>query len=156
MPAINQNPENEQNPENDIMQMMQGFPPPATYQALLANWREPGVARWSFNHLRQLMPTAPVRPASNPIAIDEVRQDLDDLSFINAAGDKQQLGAFLARSQSDCFAVMKDGNLVYDWFGGFGAPDRQHTIFSVTKSMASLLAGVLVDQGVIANQHEYP
>jgi len=122
MPAINQNPENEQNPENDIMQMMQGFPPPATYQALLANWREPGVARWSFNHLRQLLPTAPVQPASNPIAIDEVRQDLDDLSFINAAGDKQQLGAFLARSQSDCFAVMKDGNLVYDWFGGFGAP----------------------------------
>ncbi|MGA0182474.1 MAG: serine hydrolase domain-containing protein [Candidatus Puniceispirillaceae bacterium] len=150
MPAINQNPENEQNPENDIMQMMQGFPPPATYQALLANWREPGVARWSFNHLRQLLPTAPVQPASNPIAIDEVRQDLDDLSFINAAGDKQQLGAFLARSQSDCFAVMKDGNLVYDWFGGFGAPDRQHIIFSVTKSMASLLAGVLVGQGVIA------
>ena len=150
MPAINQNPENEQNPENDIMQMMQGFPPPATYQALLANWREPGVARWSFNHLRQLLPTAPVQPASNPIAIDEMRQDLDDLSFINAAGDKQQLGAFLARSQSDCFAVMKDGNLVYDWFDGFGAPDRQHIIFSVTKSMASLLAGVLVGQGVIA------
>ena len=106
MPAINQNP------ENDIMQMMQGSPPPATYQALLANWREPGVARWSFNHLRQLLPTAPVQPASNPITIDEVRQNLDDLSFINAAGEKQQLGAFLARSQSDCFAVMKDGNLV--------------------------------------------
>jgi CubicO group peptidase (beta-lactamase class C family) len=39
--------------------------------------------------------------------------------------------------------------LVYDWYGGFGAPDRQHIIFSITKSMASLLAGVLVDEGVI-------
>jgi CubicO group peptidase (beta-lactamase class C family) len=60
-----------------------------------------------------------------------------------------KLGAFLAASQSDCFAVMKDGKLVYDWFGGFGAPDRQHIVFSITKSMASLLAGVLVGEGVI-------
>jgi CubicO group peptidase (beta-lactamase class C family) len=140
---------NDQN-DNDVMQMMQGFPPPANYQALLANWREPRIARWSFNHLRQLMPTAPVRPASAPIAIDEVRQDLDDFSFINATGNKQRLGAFLTSSQTDCFAVMKDGNLVYDWFECFGAPDCQHIIFSVTKSMASLLAGVLVGQGVIA------
>ena len=79
MPANDRNPANDEN-DNDVMQMMQGFPPPANYQALLANWREPGIARWSFNHLRQLLPTAPVQPASNPIAIDEVRQDLDDLS----------------------------------------------------------------------------
>jgi len=149
MPAKDRNPANDEN-DNDVMQMMQGFPPSANYQALLANWREPGIARWSFNHLRQLLPTAPVRPASSPIALVEMRQDFDGLSFINAAGNKQRLDEFLARSQGDCFAVMKDGNLVYDWFGGFGAPDCQHIIFSVTKSMASLLAGVLVGQGVIA------
>ena len=62
---------------------------------------------------------------------------------------RQQLDAFLAASQSDCFAVMKDGKLVYDWFGGFGAQDRQHIVFSITKSMASLLAGVLVGAGMI-------
>ncbi|MDC0101085.1 beta-lactamase family protein [Alphaproteobacteria bacterium] len=140
--------------KDDIMKMMQGFPPAANHQALLANWREPDIARWSFNHLRQLLPTAPMHPASPPTALATARQDLDDLSFLDARGDRQKLGAFLAASQSDCFAVMKDGKLVYDWFGGFGAPDRQHIVFSITKSMASLLAGVLVGAGVINVQRQ--
>ena len=140
--------------KDDIMKMMQGFPPAANHQVLLANWREPDIARWSFNHLRQLLPTAPMRPANPPTALAAARQDLDDLSFLDARGDRQQLGAFLAASQSDCFAVMKDGKLVYDWFGGFGAPDRQHIVFSITKSMASLLAGVLVGAGVIDVQRQ--
>ena len=49
-------PINDRGDKDDIMQMMQGFPPAANHQVLLANWREPGIARWSFNHLRQLPP----------------------------------------------------------------------------------------------------
>ena len=49
---------------------------------------------------------------------------------------------------------MKDGKLVYDWFGGFGAPDRQHIVFPITKSMASLLAGVLFGVGMIDLQRQ--
>ena len=135
--------------KDEILKMMQGFPPAANRQVQLANWREPDIARWSFNHLRQLLPTAPMRPANLPAALAAAPQNLDDLSFLDACGRPQQLGAFLAASQSDCFAVMKDGKLVYDWFGGFGAPDRQHIVFSITKSMASLLAGVLVGAGAI-------
>ena len=72
---------------------------------------------------------------------------LDDLVFIGQDGAAHTLAGFLRASQTDCFAVMKDGALAYNWFGGFGAPDRQHIVFSITKSMASLLAGVLVGQG---------
>ena len=135
--------------KDDIMKMMHGFPPAANHQVLLANWREPDTARWSFNHLRQLLPTASMRPADPPTALAEARQDLHDLSFLDARGNRQQLANFLAASQSDCFAVMKDGKLIYDWFGGFGSPDRQHIVFSITKSMASLLAGVLFGKGLI-------
>ena len=126
--------------EDGIMRVMQGSPPLPSHQALLANWREPGIARWSFNHLRQLLPTAPIRPADSPTKIVEARQNLHDLTFLDSFGESQQLSKFLSASESDCFAVMKDGKLVYDWFGGFGAPERQHVVFSVTKSMASLLA----------------
>jgi CubicO group peptidase (beta-lactamase class C family) len=140
--------------KDDIMKMTQGFTPAANHQVLLANWREPDIARWSFNHLRQFLPTAPMHPASPPTALATARQDLDDLSFLDARGDRQKLGAFLAASQSDCFAVMKGGKLVYDLFGGFGAPDRQHIVFSITKSMASLLTSVLVRAGVIDVQRQ--
>ena len=77
--------------KDDIMKMMQGFPPAANHQVLLANWREPDIARWSFNHLRQLLPTAPMRPANPPTALATARQDLDDLSFLDSRGDCQQL-----------------------------------------------------------------
>ena len=83
---------------DDIMKMMQGFPPAANHQVLLANWREPDIARWSFNHLRQLLPTAPMRPANPPATFATTSQDLDDLSFLNARGDRQRLDAFLAAS----------------------------------------------------------
>jgi CubicO group peptidase (beta-lactamase class C family) len=133
--------------DTDFMQLMQGFPPAKKYQVLLANWREPGIARWAFNHLRQLLPTSPMAAAEQPIAIPEARLDLGSLSFQGPDGKCQQLDRFLRSIETDCFAVMKDGKLVYDWFGGFGGPTRQHIVFSVTKSMAALLAGVLVGQG---------
>jgi hypothetical protein len=91
--------------KDEILKMMQGFPPAANRQVQLANWREPDIARWSFNHLRQLLPTAPMRPANLPAALAAAPQNLDDLPFLDACGRPQQLGAFLAASQSDCFAV---------------------------------------------------
>ena len=74
--------------KDDIMKMMHGFPPAANHQVLLAIWREPDIARWSFNHLRQLLPTAPMCPANPPVMLATARQDLDDLSFLDARGDR--------------------------------------------------------------------
>ena len=72
--------------KDNIMQMMQGFPPAANHQVLLANWREQNIARWSFNYLRQLLPTAPMRPANPPVTLAAARQDLGVLSFWMRAG----------------------------------------------------------------------
>ena len=131
------------------MKMMRKFQPTTSLKVLQANWREPNIAHWSFNHLRKLLPTAPIRPANPPIALNEARQDLHDLVFLDPCGNHLELGNFLMACRSDCFAVMKNGELIYDWFGGFGAPDRQHIVFSITKSMASLLAGILVSKKLI-------
>jgi CubicO group peptidase (beta-lactamase class C family) len=136
-------------PDIDYMNIMQGFPPAKQHQVLLANWREPGVARWAFNHLRQLLPTAPMAPAETPVGLVEARQNLGALRFRDHAGQMRRLDQFLTASETDCFAVMKEGKLVYDWFDGFGAASRQHIVFSVTKSMAALLAGVLVGKEVL-------
>jgi CubicO group peptidase (beta-lactamase class C family) len=135
--------------DDGVKRKVRGFSLPPSHQVLLANWREPDFAQWSFSHLWQLLPTALMRPADRPTAIVEARQDIQDLPFLDARGKHQQLSKFLLASQTDCFAVMKNGKLVYDWFSGFGSPDRQHVVFSVTKSMASLLTGVLVGQGLI-------
>ena len=83
--------------KDDIMKMMQGFPPAANHQVLLANWREPDIARWSFNHLRQWLPTAPMRPSNSPAALIAAPQNLDSLCFLDARVDRQQLFTQLKR-----------------------------------------------------------
>ena len=45
--------------------------------------------------------------------------------------------------------VMRDGRLVFDWFGGFGNANRPHIAFSVSKSLAGLLVGILVEAGIL-------
>ena len=105
--------------------------------------------RWSFNHLRQLLPTATIPASSNPAQLTSVQQDLTGLAFSDQANQQHDVQQFLKASHTDAFAVMHRGQLVFDWFDGFGAADRPHIIFSVTKSMAALLAGVLVGRGML-------
>ena len=53
-----------------ITNLMSGFPPSADNQVKANNWRAPRLARWSFNHLRQLLPTAPIAPALIPSKLE--------------------------------------------------------------------------------------
>ena len=135
-----------------IDSLMSGFPPAVDDQVKASAWRIPRHARWSFNHLRQLMPTARIAASPNPAKLTSARQDLTGLVFSDQVNQQHDVGQFLKTSHTDAFAVMHRGQLVFDWFDGFGAADRPHIIFSVTKSMAALLVGVLVDRGKL-NPH---
>ena len=86
--------------KDEILKMMQGFPPAANRQVLLANWREPDIARWSFNHLRQLLPTAPMRPANLPAALAAAPQNLDDMSFLDDWQLVESLALFWRRAKA--------------------------------------------------------
>lgn len=131
---------------SDVMNLMQGAPPTPDRQVTVADWRAPGVCRWSFSHVRQLLPTAPMPPVAAAAALPEARQDLSGLK-VDEAGTG--LGDFLRMNATDCFVVLHRGRLVHEWYGGWGAPDRQHIIFSISKSLTALLAGVLAGEGVL-------
>ena len=131
---------------SDVMHLMQGAPPTPNRQVTVANWRGPGVCRWSFSHVRQLLPTAPLPPAANMKALPETRRDLSGLTVDDAGTG---LADFLRANATDAFVVLHRGRLVHEWYGGWGAPDRQHIIFSISKSLTALLVGVLVGEGVL-------
>ena len=40
--------------------VMQGFPPPPQERVTLDNWQHPPFNRWSFHHVREVVPTARV------------------------------------------------------------------------------------------------
>jgi CubicO group peptidase (beta-lactamase class C family) len=43
--------------------------------------------------------------------------------------------------------VVQDGELVTEWYGPLGAPDRTHALMSVSKSVVGCVAAVLIDRG---------
>ncbi len=131
---------------SDIMGLMKGAPPSPDRQVTVADWRAPGVCRWSFSHVRQLLPTAPMPPVDKPAALPEARQDLSGLPV---SDDGTGLVDFLRANATDAFAVLHRGRLVHEWYGGWGAPDRQHIVFSISKSLTALLVGVLAGEGVL-------
>ncbi len=62
-------------------------------------------------------------------------------------GDWADLDADLRRDGSTCVAVVKDGRLVHDAYFNGGAERTAGRIYSITKSMTALLAGMQVDDG---------
>ena len=136
-----------------IDSLMSGFPPAANDQVKASAWRIPRHARWSFNHLRQLLPSAPIAASPRPVSLKNARLDVTGLTFSDPNNQRYDLQEFLKASHTDAFAVLHRGQLIFDWFDGFGAADRPHIIFSVTKSMAALLAGVLVGRGVLGPEN---
>ena len=135
----------------DVKQLMQQFPAMPETQVTLANWREPIMSRWSFSHVRQILPTAPFKAAGPVPDLPHDPVDLGSLRF-TYDGSTHTLGGWLDTSRTDAFLVMHRGTLAYEWFGGWGAADRQHIIFSVSKSLTALLAGILCDTGVLDPQ----
>ena len=117
-------------------------------EVLLANWRENPFNRWSFQNLGELVPTA--RVAAAPGVVEAPVRDLSGLlgDKVTVASAAETVAAFLVRSSTDALTVMKGGKIVGDWFAphmDFGA---RHIIFSISKSLTAIVAGILEGEGV--------
>ena len=74
--------------------LMKGFPPPTELQVTLANWRRPPFNKWSFQHVREIIPTA------------DIPNDPDNVRKLSSA----PLGTFdgsLDQGQTAVFTVSK-------------------------------------------------
>ena len=85
------------------MKLMQGAPPSPDRQVTVADWRAPGVCRWSFSHVRQLLPTAPMPPSAFPTEVPEARQNLSSLK-VNEEGNS--LADYLQANATDALAPL--------------------------------------------------
>lgn len=109
----------------------------------LANWRESPFSRWSFQNAGELVPSARIEAAGGT---EEPAKDMSGL-LTQKIPSGETVAAFLARSDTDALTVMKSGKIVGDWFAPhmeFGAP---HIIFSISKSLTAILAGILDGEG---------
>lgn len=132
-------------------QLMKGFPPQAGLQVTLANWRRPPFNKWSFQHVREIIPTADI-----PNDPDNVRRlpggpqtSFGDFSIRTEDG-AFGLDAFLRATDTDGLVMMRGGEVIYEFYDNGMGPDTPHIFMSVSKSVLGLLVGALVESGALS------
>lgn len=116
----------------------------------LANWRTPPFNRTSFTRVRELLPTANI--AASPGRAVPLARSIRDLSRMvlrRPDGEDMSLARYLDASASDALLVLRRGKVVYEWYRNGETQGRPHVVFSVSKSLTALLAGILVSDGVL-------
>ena len=119
------------------------------------NWQDPPFNRWAFWHVGEILPTYPVSRGEGParaLPAAAAGPDLSGVAISRLDGSVSALEDVLAGTFTDAYAVLQDGELVTEWYGPLGAPDRPHALMSVSKSVLGCVAAVLIDRGQLDPQ----
>lgn len=136
--------------------LMSGFPSDPQSRVTLLNWQDPPFNRWSFQHLRELIPTQRIPVGPGPVRPLECHHPvLDPASVtVNRVDDRvSSLADVLDETYTDAVLVVHDGRLVLERYYGGMAAGTVHLLMSVTKSVVGCVAGVLVDRGLLDPDH---
>jgi CubicO group peptidase (beta-lactamase class C family) len=115
-----------------------------------ANWLDAPYNRWGFRHVPQLCRTAPISRGDGPTrALQRAERDLDGFAFSHD-GRSYALPELLSRTFADGFLVIQDGAVVSErYLDGMRESDT-HLLMSCSKSLTSVLCGVLAGRGLLA------
>lgn len=113
------------------------------------NWREWPFSRWSFQHVSEFVPVAPITFAT---AAEPTPSDQGLLSKLDVEHTDQgamRATSWLAQSNADCCVIMRNGQVLDEWHAPHVDPANPHIIFSISKSLTGMLAGLAVADGAL-------
>lgn len=134
------------------MKLMQQFPPEGEGQVTLENWRRSPWNRWAYHHVRELLPTANIACRAGttlPLDSGSTRIDLEGTVFETGAGYSTSLMDFLDQGSTDGFLVLGEDRILAEYYANGHALQTPHVIFSVSKSITGILAGIQAEQGFL-------
>ncbi len=116
----------------------------------LSNWRTTPFSAWSFQNVSEIVPSALIR--GNGLSESPVVPlgNIANLTVADATSSPVLLVDFLARSQTDSFVVMRNGLIIGEWYAPTCERQKPHLLFSVSKSITGILAGILEDGGKLS------
>ncbi len=128
--------------------VMNAFPPEESAQVTLANWRTGPFNRWAFHHVREIVPTALIaRGHGRSWRLRRGVAPVERIAFEAPDGERTTVKEMLARTYTDGFIVLKNGVVAHESYDAGHDPDTPHIIFSVSKSVTALIAGILTSEG---------
>jgi CubicO group peptidase (beta-lactamase class C family) len=115
----------------------------------LGNWRQAPWNVWAFRHVSELIPTARIAATAGlneePLVDSEY---LLDRTFSFGGGTAEIEEAF-RRTSTDALVVMKSGRVIADYHAPHFTSQTRHILFSASKSVTAVVAGILHGDGLI-------
>ncbi|HEX5199290.1 MAG TPA: serine hydrolase, partial [Actinoplanes sp.] len=108
---------------------------------------------WTFTHMNWLLPTERVARGEvhRPLPYDPHHLDLT----YRFEGHDRSLAELHRRTNTTTFVVVHGGRVVHEYYPGvFAGPRTRMQLFSVSKSITSLLVGIALHEGTIDGLHD--
>jgi len=120
----------------------------------LSNWRTSPYNRLAFSNVNSIIPVAKIKKGEYSKNFQSKLEDLSSLTFINKYKEEIKLTNFLQKSFSDSFLIIKKGRKIFEWHNDLSLKNNQHILFSVSKSLTGLLAGLLIKKNLLMTNKE--
>ncbi|MDH4040065.1 MAG: beta-lactamase family protein [Gammaproteobacteria bacterium] len=129
---------------------MQGVPPSRESQVTMANYRDYPMSRWAFRNAGAVLHTVMV-PRQGDIhrLPGPLRPELGERVVTDPQGQQLSFDALFEANYADAVLVMQGSRLLHEAYFHEFNEHSQHIWFSMTKSLASTLFGLLVTEGKV-------
>jgi CubicO group peptidase (beta-lactamase class C family) len=113
------------------------------------DWDRAPWNRWTFQHVREIVPTTQVwRGSGRPSSLLAAPRDIDAVEFM-FDGQHRTVGLFLQSNYVDGFLIMYRGSIVAEHYLNGMTERTLHLSQSVAKSIVGIVAGILIHRGLI-------
>ena len=128
-----------------LLPIMQGSPPPTKWQLPLRDWDRAPWNRWTFQNIRTCVPTEEIACGETALQWEIALQDLTKVDFTSFGGTLMNVADFLD-GYIDGFLVAHRGHIIHESYHNGMTRQTLHLAMSVSKSITSTIAGILIEQ----------